>query len=69
MFISCRYPFKTLLENASRVSSNQSLVMHLNMNDKGAEDLFGYIEDETGKQEVKGLFSTEVNDFVDVKQL
>ncbi len=42
--------------------------MHLNMNDKGAEDLFGYIEDESGKQ-VKGLFSTEVNDFVDVKQL
>ncbi len=43
--------------------------MHLNMNDKGAEDLFGYIEDESGKQAVKGLFSTEVNDFVDVKQL
>jgi hypothetical protein len=31
------------------VSSNQSLVMHLNMNDKGAEDLFGYIEDESGE--------------------
>ncbi len=34
--------------------------MHLNMNDKGAEDLFGYIEDESGKQS---------KIFVDVKQL
>ncbi len=43
--------------------------MHLNMNDKGAEDLFGYVEDESGEHVVMGLFSTEVNDFVNVKQL
>ncbi len=39
--------------------------MHLNMNDKGAEDLFGYIEDESGKV----CYLQRLIIFADVKQL
>jgi hypothetical protein len=31
------------------VHINQSLEMHLNINERGAEELFGYIEDEKGE--------------------
>jgi hypothetical protein len=39
---------KYFTEKASNVHINQSLEIHLNINDRGAEDLFGYVEDEKG---------------------
>ena len=38
-----------IAENASMVRPNASLELRLNINDKGAEDLFGYVEDESSR--------------------